>query len=352
MSYTLSTKKLRDWFLQHRRDFPWRQQPSPYQVWISEVMLQQTQASRVIDFYKRWMKRFPSVEILAKAPIEDVLKLWEGLGYYSRARALHAAASDIVERFAGKIPDAAAQLATIKGIGPYTVGAILAFGYHQKQPAVDANVARVLARFFELPDDISKAATLQKFREIALTILPDHEPHIIAEALIELGASICKKKPECEKCPLQQECKSRLAGTQNNFPVKSLKVTYETLFRDVAVVFFEDSLLLRQGKKGIACSGLYEFPYFDTCPGGKEADELRQQLLEEFSLPAHFDMHLDEEKQSFTRFRVTLYPKLFKAKEKTTIQDHEWFTLDQIDSLTFSSGHKRVMLSLVQFLEL
>lgn len=350
MAHTSTIQKLRDWFLQHRRDFPWRQDPTPYQVWISEVMLQQTQAARVVDFYTRWMKRFPTVEDLAKAPIEEVLKLWEGLGYYSRARSLHEASIDIIERFNGKIPDDANELATIKGIGPYTVGAILAFGYHQKQPAVDANVARVLARFLELPDDISKAKTLQKFRGIAHALLPDHEPHIIAEAFIELGASICKKTPECSACPLRQACKSSLAGTQKHFPVKSQKIVYETLFRDVAVVVCEDSLLLRQGKKGIACSGLYEFPYFDSQLGGRASACVQQQLAREFALNTSFEMHLDEEKQSFTRFRVTLYPKLFKAAKKEMIADHEWFRLDQLDLLTFSSGHKRVMKSFVELL--
>lgn len=313
-------------------------------------MLQQTQAARVVEFYKRWMKRFPNIETLAKAPIEDVLKLWEGLGYYSRARAIHEASGDILRRFNGVIPNNAEALFTIKGIGPYTVGAILAFGYHQKQPAVDANVARVLARFLALSDDISKAKTLQKFRELAAGLLPDHEPHIVAEALIELGASVCKKKPECAACPLQHECTSYLAGTQNDFPVKSLKVVYETLFRDVAVVVCQDHFLLRQGKKGIACSGLYEFPYFDSHLGGMPASHVQQQLSEELALNTCFEMHLDEEKQSFTRFRVTLYPKLFKTTQKEPIKDHEWIRLDQLDSLTFSSGHKRVMLSLVELL--
>lgn len=350
MTYTHVLERLRNWFLQHKRDFPWRQEPTPYQVWISEVMLQQTQALRVVDFYKRWMKRFPTIEALATAPLDDVLKLWEGLGYYSRARSIHEASRDIVKRFNGVIPDDACKLATIKGIGPYTVGAILAFGYHQKQPAVDANVARVLARFLALEDDISKAKTLQKFRELAGDLLPDHEPHVIAEALIELGASVCKKKPECAACPLQQACKSHLAGTQNSFPVKSQKVVYETLFRDVAVVVFEDSLLVRQGKKGMACSGLYEFPYFDSGLGGKDASHLQKQLASEFALETHFEMHLDEEKHSFTRFRVTLYPKLFKAQEKRAIADHEWVQASHLDLLTFSSGHKRVMLSLVELL--
>ncbi len=298
------------------------------------------------------MKKFPTIQQLANAPLDDVLKLWEGLGYYSRARSIHAASKDIVTRFNGNIPQDQASLESIKGLGPYTVGAILAFGFHQKQPAVDANVCRVLARYLELTDDISKAKTLKKFREHALALLPDHEPHVIAEALIELGASVCKKKPECLACPIRPDCKSYKAGTQHGLPIKSQKTTYEVLYRDVAVVVSGDFLLVRQGKKGMACSGLYEFPYFESLPDGRSFGDVGQLLINELSVDAHFDMHLDEEKHSFTRFRVTLYPKLFVAEKKKLIVDHEWVLLNQVESLTFSSGHKRILLAVVELLEL
>jgi A/G-specific adenine glycosylase len=343
----LSHAPLQDWFLRNKRDFPWRDSPTPYQVWISEVMLQQTQASRVIDFYLHWMRLFPDVHTLAQAHIDDVLKAWEGLGYYSRARSLHEASRDIVKRFSGTIPSDIEQLASIKGLGPYTVGAICAFGYHQKQPAVDANVARVLTRFFELQDDISKAKTLSKLRELTLTLLPDKDPHIVMEAFIELGASICTKKPKCSSCPLQKQCKSYQAGTQESLPIKSQKTTYEALHRDVAVVIAKDHLLLRQGQKGIACSGLYEFPYFTSTAGGKPYTTIQTNLQAHFGLETEFQQHLDEEKHSFTKYRVTLYPKLFIAQEKKAIPDHEWHDLKNARRLTFSSGHRRLLWSIL-----
>ncbi|MBS0635726.1 MAG: A/G-specific adenine glycosylase [Verrucomicrobia bacterium] len=336
-------KKLATWFIQNRRDFPWRHNPTPYHVWISEVMLQQTQGPRVVDFYNRWMKRLPTLKSVAEAPLEDLLKLWEGLGYYSRVRSIHHAAKDIVERFNGALPNNAADLSSIKGLGPYTVGAILAFGFHQKQPAVDANVARVLARYFALSDDISKATTLKKFRELTLSVLPDNDPHIVAEALIELGAVICKKRPECTRCPLKQDCKAFKEGLQESLPVKSLKIAYETLYRDVAVVMHDEHLLVRQGKKGIACSGLYEFPYFDGPVAGRAGDELGSLLQNELQLDANFEYCLDDEKQSFTKYRVTLYPKFFRSQSKTAILDHVWVHKHDIGALTFSSGHKRLL---------
>ncbi len=342
-----SIEKLRSWFLRNRREFPWRESPTPYEVWISEVMLQQTQSSRVIDFYKRWMRRFPTIELLALAPLEEVLKLWEGLGYYSRARSLHAGACDIVKRFSGKIPSDAATLKTIKGLGPYTVGAICAFGFHQKMAAVDANVVRVLTRLYAIDDDISKPKTLERLRTIAQNVLPDHEPHIIAEALIELGAAVCKKTPNCPNCPLKQSCASYKTGNQTSYPVKSQKIRYETLERDVAVIMHKESYLVRQGRKGIACSGLYEFPYFDTVCGGESPESIQTRIHSNFQLKAHFLSHLDEEKQSFTRFRVTLYPKLFVVDHMPPIANHEWHDKDALETLTFSSGHKRILTNLI-----
>ena len=339
----VSEKKLRNWFLQNARDFPWRNNPTPYEVWISEVMLQQTQAARVVGYYKQWMKRFPTIEILAKASLDEVLKHWEGLGYYARCRSLHAAAHDIVDRFQGKIPQDIALLESIKGLGPYTIGAILAFGYKQKQAAVDANVVRVLTRYFAIADDISKANTIKKLRERAHSLLPDHDSHIISEALIELGATVCKKKPECQVCPLQNECKSYLLKSQNSFPVNSKKISYQSLFRDVAVISCDDYFLLRQGKRGIACSGLYEFCYFDSQIGGRSIDDMQKLISCNLQLDTTFEMHLDEEKHGFTRYRATLYPKLFIAKEKKAIDGHTWFSLKEAERLTFSSGHKRII---------
>ncbi len=339
----MNIEALKNWFLQNRRDFPWRENPTPYEVWISEVMLQQTQAVRVIEYFRQWMRRFPTVEALANAHIDEVLKVWEGLGYYSRARALHAAASDIKERFQGKIPNSARDLFTIKGLGPYTVGAILSFGFHKKHAAVDANVIRVLTRYFAIDSDISKAKTLEHLRTITTELLPDKDAHVISEALIELGAAVCKKKPSCSACPLKSGCKAYLEEQTAFYPVKSQKTVYEALYRDVAVVSSDGYYLVRKGRSGIACSGLYEFPYFETVPGGSSEEIIAEELVKQYNLQTSFEGHLDEEKQSFTRYRVTLYPKLYTAGKRVAVSDHEWLSEDSLETLTFSSGHKRIL---------
>ena len=166
---TMSPKELihlKRWFLDQKRDFPWRENPSPYAVWVSEVMLQQTQAAVVISYFERWMQRFPTIQALADAPLEDVIKEWEGLGYYARARNLHAGARYVVENYEGQLPANAEQLYKIKGLGHYTVGAILSFAFQQRKAAVDGNVLRVLARYYGITDDIGKSATVKKCKDL------------------------------------------------------------------------------------------------------------------------------------------------------------------------------------------
>ena len=189
------------WFLQSQRSFPWREDRSPYSVWISEVMLQQTQARVVIDYYQRWMKKFPDIEHLARAPLEEVIKQWEGLGYYVRARNLHKAAQYLVEHHQGIFPSSRELLEKIPGIGPYTVGAILSFAFHQKAAAVDGNVIRVLTRLFAMQEEVQTQSSKKWLWKCAENLLPEKEPWILVEGLIELGATVCTLKPKCSQCP-------------------------------------------------------------------------------------------------------------------------------------------------------
>ena len=196
---------LLEWFEANKRVFPWREHPTPYRVWISEVMLQQTRAQVVVSYFDRWMKRFPNVEALAAAPIEEVIKIWEGLGYYSRARNLHKGAQEIVRKHGGRIPNTREALLELPGLGPYTAGAILSFGFHQRATAVDGNVLRVLSRFGWIAEDIGKIAARRKIEALAESLLDEKKPWVSAEALIELGATICLPQP---RYPMQCNGKS------------------------------------------------------------------------------------------------------------------------------------------------
>lgn len=329
---------LKEWFIDEKRDLPWRNNPSPYQVWISEVMLQQTQVSVVIPYFDRWMHRFPTIQLLAEASVDEVIKIWEGLGYYSRVRNIHEAAKYVVEVHQGVIPSSKEELSKMKGLGPYTIGAIQSFAFKMKSAAVDGNVVRVLSRYFHIEDDISKGKTIDKMREFLDEQLPDDDPWVVGEALIELGATVCQKKPRCEICPLRKTCKGHMQGVAHQLPVKSAKVKYEKLFRSVGVVCYEDLFLVRRGEKGQIMSDLYEFPYIE---GGE--NELSTYFEKHFGISLKYIREYPKVSHSFTRFRVELSPFHYAIKRKVNVEGFEWRSLEELKKMAFSSGHRKIL---------
>ena len=323
---------LKTWFKSEKRDLPWRHLPTPYRVWISEVMLQQTQVSVVIAYFQRWMERFPTIASLAEAPLEEVIKLWEGLGYYARARQIHSAAQQMVRDYQGELPATAEELRKLKGLGPYTVGAILSFAFHQKAAAVDGNVLRVMARLLSLEKDICKAETKKEIESAVFALLPKKEPWVVMEALIELGATICQKQPKCSICPLQSTCCAFQEGKERELPIKTKRVPTTFLTRYVGVILAGSQVLVKQERGKKVMAGLYEFPYFES---EKELAQMGMalKLMERFSMVTH----------SFTRYRATLYPSVWEAKKALPIEDHVWVDLDKLDRLPFSSGHRRIL---------
>ncbi len=330
--FPFDAEALKTWFKKVRRDLPWRRDPTPYGVWISEVMLQQTQVSVVEGYYLRWMERFPTIAALAGASLEEVIKMWEGLGYYSRARHLHAAAQWLVQQHGGALPSSRGELSQMRGLGPYTVGAILSFAFRQKAAAVDGNVVRVLSRYFHIAEDVQRSAAQKKIWEIAEGILPDEEPWLVAEGLIELGATVCKKDPQCWHCPLRPGCSAFALGVQSELPKKGRRVEVTSLVRYVYVLVHEGALLVRKGERGKVMADLYEFPYFE-----KEVDSLP------FSPLAKKLKTLPEVEHTFTRFKVKLFPSLWKAGEKMDLPDHAWVPLKEIERYPFSSGHRKIL---------
>lgn len=326
---------VKKWFKQQRRDLPWRQSRSAYRVWVSEIMLQQTQVQVVIPYFHKWMDLFPTVAILAAAPIETVLKCWEGLGYYSRARNLHEGAKLLVDQFGGKLTIDA--LDVVKGIGPYTKGAILNFAFHKRACAIDGNVMRVLSRYWNCDQPIDLARTKQEFTRKLEQLLPDEEPWIVSEGLIEIGALVCQKaQPKCEICPLRSDCLAYRHQCTASRPVKSKRITITQLRRQVAVVCCGQRLLVKRREKGKVMADLYEFPY------AEEEETLK------LDLPMKKLADLPDQKHTFTRYRVTLQPTLYRAFKQG---DYEWKTKKELDALPFSSGHKRVLQSAIKMLE-
>lgn len=337
---TFPLELLKKWFQQEKRELPWRETVDPYAIWVSEVMLQQTQVAVVIPFFKRWMERFPNVETLAQASAEEVLKHWEGLGYYSRARNLHEGAKYVLNHYNGYLPDNACDLKKIKGLGDYTVGAILNFAFHQKAVALDGNVMRVMARFFGIADDISRLSTQKTMREKVACLLPDHESWIVSEALIELGATHCSKKPRCPHCPLSRNCSAYQQNLQTTLPFKSMKIKTEYLKRMVALIRWNNFWLVRKVPKGKIMSDLYEFPYFEI-QDEHQIDHF-ELIKKDLGLEAELVHVMDQESHSFTRYQVSLFPYLFKTGIKPEVIGYQWLTVDQLIQLPFSSGHRRI----------
>jgi A/G-specific adenine glycosylase len=352
--FPFEVNSLKNWFQSTRRDLPWRKTSDPYAIWVSEIMLQQTQVSVVKDYYLRWMAHFPTVAALASASLEEVIKMWEGLGYYSRARNLHEAARFLVENYAGDLPSSKEALAEVKGLGPYMIGAILSFAFHQKAAAVDGNAIRVLTRYYGIVDDVQKSGPRKKIWEIAEGILPEQEPWLVVEGLIELGATICKREPTCLICPLREKCSAYRQGVQRELPKKGKKVEITSLLRRVFVIAYGQELLVKKAERGKVMADLYEFPYFEEVVKDQYRPEVfsaklgaTARLSDKNSFPFSFAAQkiktLPVVEHSFTRFRAKLYPTLWTAFDRADVLDHDWISLQEIEKYPFSSGHKKIL---------
>lgn len=216
------SRQLLRWYEANKRDLPWRRQSNPYYTWVSEIMLQQTRVETVKSYFERFISRFPTIEALADAPEEEILKTWEGLGYYSRARNLQIAAREVKELYGGQVPNNKEKVSALKGVGPYTSGAIMSIAFNEPEPAVDGNVMRVLSRYFRLHDDIAKPSTRKKMEKLAYELIPEGCASDFNQGIMELGALVCTpKSPACLLCPIAECCAGRHAGEERILPVKT-----------------------------------------------------------------------------------------------------------------------------------
>ena len=224
-------ERLLAWYDKNKKPLPWRETTDPYAIWISEIMSQQTQVETVMPYYERFMRKYPTLASLAVADDAELLKLWEGLGYYSRARNLKLAAQQVMTAFDGRFPETLAEILSLKGIGPYTGAAIASISFDLAEPAIDGNLMRVTSRLFELDADISKASSRKVFDAELRKIISLERPGDFNQALMDLGSTVCTPKiVRCEQCPIAEFCESRVSGTQLNFPVKSKKIKQKDLY--------------------------------------------------------------------------------------------------------------------------
>lgn len=281
----LFREDLLHWFIQEQRDLPWRKDQDPYKVWVSEIMLQQTKVDTVIPYFNRFIEQFPTIEALSKAEEEKVLKAWEGLGYYSRARNLHAAVKEVHEKYNGKVPDTPAEISELKGVGPYTAGAILSIAYGVPEPAVDGNVMRVLSRIVSIWEDIAKAKSRKVFEEAVRILISYQNPSFFNQALMELGALVCTPtSPSCLLCPVREHCQAFHDGTVNELPVKTRKKKVTSL--QLAAIVLEDeegrTLIHKRESTGLLAN-LWEFPNIEIVQTlQSEKDQLEEALAQKY----------------------------------------------------------------------
>ncbi len=319
-------RNLVHWYQRRHRKLPWRATRDPYRIWVSEIMLQQTRVDVVRDYYQRWLRAFPTIRSLANAPYPRVLKLWEGLGYYSRAKNLHQAAKRVVHEHRGKLPTGVEELMGLPGIGRYTAGAIASIAFNQRATLVDGNVARVFARVFGIEADVTKPATKRTLWEIAGKLLPQKEPGTFNQALMELGALICTPvNPGCDSCSMRHVCVARATGRQNELPNRGPRRSHLQIVHDTGLVRRGNRFLLqRRPAKGLL-AGMWELPLlagngFHT---GRQLLDLRHTITNKEIQLRVFECRL--------------------AKSQRTNGTSRWVSVEDLSRLTLPAAQRRAL---------
>lgn len=299
-------KNLMQWYRQNNRDLPWRETTDPYRVWISEVMLQQTRIEAVIPYFLRFMKTFPTVNHLAESDLQTVLKLWEGLGYYARARNMHRAAKLICDQYQGRLPSTQSALLQLPGIGDYISAAIASISFSLPAAVVDGNVKRILARIALDPAPINDTATKKHFQSLAEMLLSHEHPGDFNQAVMELGQKLCRpRNPLCTKCPVQKYCGAFRTGQADNYPKKKIKKPVPLKQMAYAVINREDRWLLVKRPSTGMLGGLWEMPGSEIHPESSPDKQLQKNLLQTTGLRCRVDRYIGNASHAYTHFKVT-----------------------------------------------
>lgn len=352
----LFQKQLLAWYKKNARDLPWRRTKDPYKIWISEIMLQQTQVQTVIPYYERWLKRFPEIQTLAKAPESEVMKYWAGLGYYRRARMLHEAAKFITGDKAGKFPKSAKELLEMPGIGRYTAGAVASIAFGEKTPVLDGNVIRILTRLTALKEDIVKPKTIENLWKIATGLVPSGNPGDFNQAMMELGATVCTPRgPACLLCPVSGLCEGRKKGNPENFPFRKDREKIEKIKTAAVILKKNGKVLIQKQSPKERWGGLWVFPF---------GDDLKQ-LCSRLGLAAAELNHRLTVRHGFTKYQVTLEvyehrktaakepePQAgflpFKEKAGPASAVAQWMPIQKLARLAFPSPHQKIVKELLK----
>jgi A/G-specific adenine glycosylase len=340
--------QLLSWYDVNKRSMPWREVDNPYFVWVSEIMLQQTRVDQVEPYFRRFIERFPTVYALAEASQQEVLAVWEGLGYYSGARHLHSAAQTVVEEYNGKVPDNWDEITKLKGIGPYTAAALLSIAYQKPHAVVDGNVIRVLSRWFGIEDDVRRSSTKNDIQACADELLDKERPGDFNQALMELGALVCTPAdPNCGECPLEAGCTAYRQVKTEAIPYKSpaKKVPHHNIGVGILINEREEVLIALRPEEAMLV-GLWEFP------GGKQEENetiretIVRELKEELGIKAEIIEPFMQLKHAYSHFKITLHASICKLAEgkpaPKTSQEIKWIPIEQLDAFPFPKANRQL----------
>ncbi len=340
--------RLLAWYDGRERDVPWRGEDSPYRIWVAEVMAQQTRMETVRDYYPDFLERFPDVATLAAAEQEEVLKAWEGLGYYGRARRLHSAAREVVERHGGELPEEVDRLRELPGIGPYTAGAVASIAFGKPEPAVDGNARRVLSRLLDLEDP--SPSELEGAARRLLASRPGRAADL-NQALMDLGGAVCAPRaPSCGSCPLEESCLARRRGTIELRPPPRSRREVPHQRVAVGLVWSEGRLLMARRPSEGLLGGLWEFPGGKIEEGEEPAAAVRRELREEMDVEVEVGEGLEPVRHAYSHFRVTIHP--FHARivagtpRARSAEEWRWIAPDAVDEVPLPAANHRILAQL------
>ena len=323
------------WYNKNHRHFPWRETANPYYIWISEIMLQQTTTEAVIPYYTRFIETFDTIDKLARASLEDVYKLWEGLGYYRRAKHIHETAQFICENFDGQFPTTYKDILNLKGIGPYTAGAICSIAYGMSTPAIDGNVLRIISRLYALKDNIALAKTQKKIAQIVSELLIGYDASAFNQGLMDLGATICRPlNPQCQNCPIVSFCKAKEIGQQKVLPISIKNIKHKELNYITGIITYQDQYLMIQNPAGLL-ENLYGFIQYEL--------ESPYRFMEEFEKQYHLPLSLvsyhGQVKHVFTHRTWHMHIYHFTLSHPYNTMYH----LEDISQIPVSTAHLKVL---------
>jgi A/G-specific adenine glycosylase len=347
-------KKLMNWYRDHHRDLPWRRTSDPYRIWVSEVMLQQTQVTTVLPYYQDFLNRFPRIDVLAGSDLQDVLKAWEGLGYYARARNLHQAAAIIISEHNGKLPQAWDDFRALPGVGDYIAAAVLSIAFDKPYAVVDGNVKRVLSRLFVMPAPVNRPSSQKVYQQTASGLLDTRQSGTFNQAIMELGAIVCKpRNPICTNCPVKSGCQAFQTDRLAEFPRKIKRRATPEYRIAVGVVLKSGRVLITRRHPEGLLGGLWEFPGGKIMHRETAAAACVREIKEEVNLEVRVDSHLCQVKHAYTHFKIRM--EVFccayvsgRVRLNGPV-DHRWIRLDQLQNYPIPKANHKFLSKLIDW---